>query len=51
VPCVLDVGYVGLLVYLGIGCHYRSAEIGGKLGGAFQGTGIVGIGIVGTFCY
>jgi len=40
---------VGLLVYLGIDATTEALEIGGKLGGAFQGTGIVGIGIVGTF--
>jgi ZIP family zinc transporter len=40
---------VGLLVYLGVDATAEALEIGGKLGGAFQGTGIVGIGIIGTF--
>lgn len=40
---------VGLLVYLGIDATTEAIEIGGTLGGAFQGTGIVGIGIVGTW--
>ena len=40
---------VGLLVYLGIDATTEALEVGGKLAGAFQGTGIVGIGIIGTF--
>lgn len=40
---------VGLLVYLGIDATTEAIEISGTLGGAFQGTGIVGIGIVGTW--
>lgn len=40
---------VGLLVYLGIDATSEAIEIGATLGGAFQGTGIVGIGIVGTW--
>ena len=40
---------VGLLVYLGIDATTEALDVGGKLGGAFQGTGIVGIGIIGTF--
>ena len=41
---------VGLLIYLGIDATTEALEIGGKIGGAFQGVGIVGIGIVGTSC-
>ena len=37
---------VGLLVYLGIDATSEAIEIGGTLGGAFQGTGIVGIGAI-----
>lgn len=40
---------VGLLLYLGIDATTEALEIGRELGGPFQGTGIVGIGIVGTF--
>lgn len=40
---------VGLLVYLGIDATSEAIEIGATLGGAFQGTGIVGIGIIGTW--
>ena len=40
---------VGLLVYLGIDATTEALEVGGKLGDAFQGAGIVGIGIIGTF--
>ena len=40
---------VGLLVYLGIDATSEALELGGVLGGAFQGTGLVGIGIVGTW--
>jgi zinc transporter ZupT len=39
---------VGLLIYLGIDATTEALEIGGELGGAFQGAGIVGIGIIGT---
>lgn len=40
---------VGLLVYLGIDATTEALELGSSLGETFQGTGIVGIGIVGTF--
>jgi zinc transporter, ZIP family len=40
---------VGLLVFLGIDATSEALELGGTLGGAFQGTGIVGIGILGTW--
>jgi zinc transporter ZupT len=39
---------VGLLLYLGIDATTEALEIGNSLGSPFQGTGIVGIGIVGT---
>jgi zinc transporter ZupT len=39
----------GLLVYLGIDATSEALEIAGELGGAFQGVGLVGIGIVATF--
>jgi zinc transporter ZupT len=39
---------VGLLLYLGIDATSEALELGAELGGPFQGTGIVGIGIVGT---
>lgn len=39
----------GLLIYLGIDATNEALELGGTLGGAFQGVGIVGIGIVTTF--
>jgi len=39
---------VGLLVYLGIDATAEALEVGRTLGGAFQSTGIVGIGIIGT---
>jgi ZIP family zinc transporter len=39
---------VGLLLYLGIDATTEALEVGGELGAPFQGTGIVGIGIVGT---
>ena len=39
---------VGLLLYLGIDATSEALELGGQLAGPFQGTGIVGIGIVGT---
>ncbi|MBI4481216.1 MAG: metal transporter [Acidobacteria bacterium] len=40
---------VGLLVYLGLDASNEALEIGATLSDAFQGTGIVGIGIAGTF--
>ena len=40
---------VGLLVFLGIDATSEALELGNTLGGAFQGTGIVGIGILGTW--
>ena len=40
---------VGLLIFLGIDATSEALELGGTLGGAFQGTGIVGIGILGTW--
>ena len=40
---------VGLLVFLGIDATSEALELGSTLGGAFQGTGIVGIGILGTW--
>lgn len=40
---------VGLLLYLGIDATTEALEVGGTLGEVFQGTGIVGIGIIGTF--
>ena len=40
---------VGLLVYLGLDATTEALEIGSTLSDAFQGTGIVGIGIAGTF--
>ncbi len=39
----------GLLVYLGIDATTEALEIGGELGGPFQGIGLVGIGVVATF--
>ncbi len=39
----------GLLIYLGIDATSEALEIAGELGGAFQGVGLVGIGIVATF--
>ncbi len=39
----------GLLIFLGIDATSEALELGGKLGGAFQGVGLVGIGIVATF--
>ncbi len=39
----------GLLIYLGIDATSEALEIAGALGGAFQGVGLVGIGIVATF--
>ena len=40
---------VGLLLYLGLDATAEAVEMAGGLGGAFQGIGIVGIGIVGTW--
>jgi len=40
---------VGLLLYLGLDATAEAIELAGTLGGAFQGVGIVGIGIVGTW--
>lgn len=40
---------VGLLVYLGIDATTEALEVGGNLSDAFQGAGVVGIGIIGTF--
>jgi len=40
---------VGLLLYLGLDATTEALELAGELGGAFQGVGIVGIGIVGTW--
>jgi zinc transporter ZupT len=39
----------GLLIYLGIDATNEALEIARELGGAFQGVGLVGIGIVATF--
>lgn len=40
---------VGLLIYLGVDATSEALELGGELQGAFQGTGLVVIGIVGTW--
>lgn len=40
---------IGLLIFLGIDATSEALELAGQVGGAFQGVGIVGIGIVGTF--
>ena len=40
---------IGLLIFLGIDATNEALEKAKDLGGAFQGVGIVGIGIVGTF--
>jgi len=40
---------VGLLIYLGIDATSEGLELGGDLGGPFQGVGLLGTGIVGTF--
>lgn len=40
---------VGLLVFLGIDATAEAIDLGRLLGGAFQGTGLVAIGIVGTW--
>jgi len=40
---------VGLLVYLGIDATTEALDVGENLGETFQATGIIGIGIIGTF--
>lgn len=40
---------VGLLIFLGIEALSEALEQANQLGGPFQGTGLVGIGVVGTF--
>lgn len=40
---------IGLLIFLGIDAVNEALEQARELGGAFQGVGIIGIGIVGTF--
>lgn len=40
---------VGLLIFLGIDATSEALELANGLGGPFQGVGLVGIGIVGTF--
>jgi ZIP family zinc transporter len=40
---------VGLLIFLGIDATSEGLELGGQLGGPFQGVGLMGIGIVATF--
>lgn len=40
---------VGLLIFLGIDATTEALELGATLGGAFQGSGIVAIGILGTW--
>ncbi len=45
----LMAGTVGLLLFLGLDATAEALEMAGGLGGAFQGIGIVGIGIVGTW--
>ena len=40
---------IGLLIFLGIDATNEALEQAAQLGGAFQGVGIVGIGIVATF--
>ncbi|HVO71197.1 MAG TPA: ZIP family metal transporter [Aggregatilineaceae bacterium] len=39
----------GLLIFLGIDATHEGLELAGEIGGAFQGVGLVGIGIVLTF--
>jgi len=40
---------VGLLIFLGIDAVNEAFELGGEIGGPFQGVGLLGIGAVGTF--
>ncbi len=40
---------VGLLLFLGMDATSEALELGGELGATFQGAGLVGIGIVGTW--
>jgi zinc transporter, ZIP family len=40
---------IGLLIFLGIEAMSEALEQANDLGGPFQGTGLVGLGIVGTF--
>ncbi len=40
---------VGLLIFLGIDAVNEAIELGGEIGGPFQGIGLLGIGAVGTF--
>ena len=40
---------IGLLIFLGIDAINEALEQARELGGAFQGVGIIGIGVVGTF--
>jgi ZIP family zinc transporter len=44
----LMAGTVGLLLYLGVDATSEALEQAGELGGPFQGTGLVAIGIVST---
>lgn len=40
---------VGLLLFLGVDATGEALEVAGTLGGPFQGFGLIGLGIVGTF--
>lgn len=40
---------VGLLIFLGIDATSEALEVANQVGGPFQGVGIVGLGIVGSF--
>jgi zinc transporter ZupT len=40
---------IGLLLFLGLDATTESLELANEVGGPFQGIGIVGLGIVGTF--
>jgi zinc transporter ZupT len=40
---------IGLLIYLGIDATNEALEAANQVGGPFQGVGLVGLGIVGTF--
>jgi zinc transporter ZupT len=40
---------IGLLVFLGIDALREALEAAGEVGGPFQGAGLTGIGVVGTF--